>query len=86
MLENRFPCTSHICKNRLPEIPSQELVGHTVRIRRIATDEIKSFTAQALGIVIKHHDFVVILFWISMRNRFTHYTHIRVHRKKVLIK
>jgi len=62
MLENRFPCTSHICKNRLPKMPSQELVGHTVRIRRIATDEIESFTVQAAGIVIKRHGFVIILF------------------------
>jgi len=62
MLEDWFPCTSHIREHRLPKMPSQELVGHTVRICRIAADGIENPTIQAQDIVVKYHNLVVILF------------------------
>jgi hypothetical protein len=61
MLENRFPCTSHICKNQLAEMPPQELVGYTVWICRIATDGIEGLPIYINSINTKLDDLVVVL-------------------------
>lgn len=62
MLENRFTSTSHIREHRLPKMPPEKLVRHTMRICRIAADGIENPTIQAQDIVIKHRNIVVILF------------------------
>jgi len=90
MLENRLPCTSHVCENRLPKMPSQELVGHTVRIRRITTGEVESSAVQAQVIVIKHHDFVVILlfyilFYYYFRNQYEKKRRKKIHFSYILL-
>jgi hypothetical protein len=48
-------------------MPFEKLIGHTVRTGRIATDGIEGSTVQAVIIMLKHCDFVVILLQVSVK-------------------
>jgi hypothetical protein len=48
MLKHRLPSTLHICQNRLPEVPTEELIGWSLGI--IEKSLVKIFSSNAVAI------------------------------------
>ena len=61
MLKNWLTCTSHICEDRLPKVPSKELIGYAVGIFWVTTYWVENSTIKTKNIDIKDCDLVVIL-------------------------
>lgn len=59
MLEHWLPSTLHICQNRLPEVPTEELIGWSFGV--IKRSLIKVFSGNALPIPTEAYDLVIIL-------------------------
>lgn len=59
MLEYWLPSTLYVCQNRLPEVPTEELIGWSLGV--IKRSLIKVFSSNARPITTEAYNLVIIL-------------------------
>jgi hypothetical protein len=59
MLEPRLPSTSHVCQDRLPEVPSQKLIDWSLGF--VQEFLIEMLTSKVSRIKSEEYNFVIIL-------------------------